>query len=196
MRAAMDPYTFLSSRTSVPSRLLGEPGPTPEEEARLFRLAVRVPDHGRLAPWRFLCLRGAARVRFGEALLALRQAREPALEPAQRDKDRERYRHAPLVVVVVASTAPAHKIPVAEQLQSAGLAAYNLLLGAQALGYGAQWLTGWAAYDAGVAALLGLGADERIVAFVHIGTPRDTPPERERPDPETKVADWQPAVPA
>jgi nitroreductase len=188
----MDPYTFLSRRLSVPSRLLGEPGPSAEDEARLFQLAVRVPDHGRLTPWRFLTLRGEARLRFGEALVALRMAREPGLEPSALDKDRERYRNAPLVVVVVASTTPGHKIPVAEQVQSAGLAAYNLLLGAQALGYGAQWLTGWAAYDADVARVLGLGPDERVVGFVHIGTPREAPAERARPDPATRITDWQP----
>jgi nitroreductase len=188
----MDAYTFLSSRLSVPSRLLGEPGPSTEDEARLFQLAVRVPDHGRLTPWRFITLRGDARLRFGDALVALRIAREPGLEPTALDKDRERYRYAPLVVVVVASTTPGHKIPLAEQVQSAGLSAYNLLLGAQALGYGAQWLTGWAAYDADVARLLGLGPDERVVGFVHVGTPRETAAERARPDPAAKITDWQP----
>ncbi len=188
----MTPYTFLSSRLSVPSRLLGEPGPSADDEMRLFQLAVRVPDHGRLAPWRFITLRGDARVRFGDALVKLRNAREPGLEPAALDKDRERYRNAPLVVVVVASTIPGHKIPIAEQVQSAGLTAYNLLLGAQALGYGAQWLTGWAAYDADVARLLGLGPDERVVAFVHIGTPREAAAERDRPDPAAKLTDWRP----
>jgi nitroreductase len=188
----MDSYTFLSNRLSVPSRLLGEPGPSADDEARLFQLAVRVPDHGRLAPWRFITLRGAARVGFGDALVALRLSREPSLEPAALDKDRERYRNAPLVVVVVASTTPGHKIPVAEQVQSAGLAAYNLLLGAQALGYGAQWLTGWAAYDMDVARLLGLGPDERVIGFVHIGTAREAAAERARPDPATRISDWQP----
>jgi len=97
-----------------------------------------------------------------------------------------------LIVAVIARVQADHKVPEQEQILSAGCVAYNLLLGAQALGFGAQWLTGWAAYDAAAAQLFGLMAGERIVAFVHIGTARDAAPERVRPDVRELVSDWTP----
>ncbi|EQD41602.1 nitroreductase family protein, partial [mine drainage metagenome] len=148
-------------------------------------------DHGVLAPWRLISLDGAAKLRFGERLAALALARDPALPEDKREKERSRYGYAPWVLVVVARIDAAHpKIPVQEQLLSAGCVAHNLLLGAQALGYGAQWLTGWAAYDAEVAALLGLAADERVIGFVHIGSARGEAAERTRPALADKVSTW------
>lgn len=182
---------LLDQRRSVPSRQLGEPGPAPAQLERLFAAALRVPDHGKLVPFRLVTIQGDARKAFGAALAGLHARNEPDVPPAVLDKDRDRYAHAPLVVAVVARIDDDHpKIPAQEQLLSAGCVAYNLLLGAQALGYGAQWLTGWAAYDRDVAALLGLGADERVIAFVHVGTAREAAPERTRPNPAEIVADW------
>jgi len=115
-------------------------------------------------------------------LAQIHQRKEPDLAEAQLVKDRERYNFAPLIIAVIARIDAQHAtIPAQEQLLSAGYVAYNLLLGAQALGFGAQILTGWAAYDRNVAALLGLHENESIVAFVHIGTPREAAPERMRP---------------
>ncbi len=107
-------------------------------------------------------------------------------------KDRERFTFAPLIVAVIAHVTADHKVPEQEQILSAGCVAYNLLLGAQALGFGAQWLTGWAAYDREVATLLGLVDHERVVSFVHIGTAREAVPERVRPDTAALVSEWQP----
>ena len=180
---------FLQRRLSVPSRLLGEPGPDPAQLQALVELAVRVPDHGRLTPWRFVRVAGAARQALGERLVAIALTRDPHADAASLDKDRNRFSHAPVVLAVVASIVRGHKVPEQEQLLSAGLAAYNLLLGAQALGFGAQWLTGWAAYDAAVGALFGLAANESIVAFVHIGTPAGPPGERPRPQASTLLSD-------
>ena len=173
---------FLNARRSTPSRALGEPGPAPDELEALLTAAIRVPDHGKLTPWRMLLIRGDMRRKFGEMLAQIHQRKEPDLAEAQLVKDRERYNFAPLIVAVIARIDAQHaKIPAQEQLLSAGCVAYNLLLGAQALGFGAQILTGWAAYDRDVAALLGLGDNELVVAFVHIGTPREDAPERARP---------------
>ena len=178
----MYPLQYLYARRSVPSRALGEPGPAPDELDALLAAAIRVPDHGKLVPWRVLLIRGDTRRKFGEMLTQIRQRKEPDLAEAQLLKDRERYNFAPLIVAVIARIDVEHaKIPAQEQLLSAGFVAYNLLLGAQALGFGAQILTGWAAYDRDVAALLGLGDNERVVAFVHIGTAREAAPERARP---------------
>ena len=183
---------FLNARRSTPARQLGAPGPSPEQLDTLLAAAIRVPDHGKLTPWRLLLIRGEARRALGETLAQIHQRQDAGMAEAQLLKDRERYTFAPLVVAVIARITPAHKTPEQEQLLSAGCVAYNLLLGAQALGFGAQWLTGWAAYDADVAALLGLSAHERVVAFVHIGTVRESAPERARPALAQVVAEWQP----
>lgn len=188
---AMEPID-IDLRLSVPALQLGEPGPDEAELERLLRSAVRVPDHGKLVPWRLLLVRGEARARFGEALATIHRRNDPQVAPAKIEKNRERFRHAPLVVVVVARIEDDHpKIPAQEQLLSAGCVAYNLLLGAQALGFRAQWLTGWAAYDRDVADLLGLAANERIIGFVHVGSAREAVPERARPDLADVVSDWR-----
>ena len=106
------------------------------------------------------------------------------------DKDRERFNFAPLVITVVACLTPGHKVPEQEQLLSAGCVCFSLLQAAQALGFGAQWLTGWAAYDPQITQSLGLGEDERIIGFIHIGTAREAAPERPRPDPIQRMVDW------
>jgi nitroreductase len=180
---------FLAERRSVPSRLLTEPGPDEAQQRELFALAVRVPDHGKLVPWRFVRIEGDARHALGETLVALASARNPDAEAAALEKDRMRFAHAPLVIAVVSRTTPGHKVPEQEQLLSAGAVCFNLLLGAQALGFGAQWLTAWPAYDREVAKVLGLADDEKVVGFIHVGTPKDVPSERPRPDPADLVSD-------
>lgn len=192
MPESFDPLAFLLSRRSVPARFLGEPGPDDATIARLLELAVRVPDHGALKPWRFLLIRGAARAALGEILAARRREREPETTAEELEKERRRFLRAPVVIAVIARIARGHRIPEQEQLLSAGLAAYNLLLGAHALGFAGQWLTGWPAYDAEIAARLQLGPEERIVAFIHLGTATAQPPERPRPDPQTLFGEWQP----
>ncbi len=182
----------LDLRLSVPALQLGEPGPDAAQLERLLRSAVRVPDHGKLVPWRMLLVRGDARARLGEALAQIHRRNDPQVAPAKIEKNRERFRHAPLVVVVVARVEDDHpKIPAQEQLLSAGCVAFNLLLGAQALGFRAQWLTGWAAYDRDVADLLGLASNERIIGFVHVGSAREGVPERVRPELADVVCDWR-----
>lgn len=188
----MTALELLNERRSVPSRLLGEPGPSSAELDALLQAAIRVPDHGKLTPWRLILIRGDARRRLGDLLARTTLAAQPDAAPAVVEKDRERFNFAPLIVGVVAHIDEAHsKIPAQEQLLSAGCVAYNLLLGAQQLGYGAQWLTGWAAYDAIILAALGLGTGERLIGFIHIGTAREPAPERLRPDPASLVSEWQ-----
>jgi len=187
----MNSLDFLEGRRSQPSRQLGEPGPTAEQLERLLAAAIRVPDHGKLTPWRLLLIRGEQRAKLGEALTEIHARVDPDVPPAVLHKDRERFNFAPLIVTVIARVEPNHpKVPEQEQVLSAGYVAYNLLLGAQALGFGAQILTGWAAYDRDVAQLLGLGDNERIVAFVHIGTAHEQAPERTRPALAEVVGEW------
>jgi nitroreductase len=179
----------LDARRSVPSRLLGEPGPTDEQLLRLLASAVRVPDHGKLAPWRFVRIAGDARLRLGEWLAARAREKDPAAPEAAIEKDRLRFSFAPVIVAVVASPTLGHKVPEVEQLSSGAAVCFALLQAAQALGFGAQWLTGWAAYDPAAHALFGLAAHERILGFVHIGTASEPAPERVRPDPATLLTD-------
>lgn len=189
-----DIWLQLDGRRSVPARQLGEPGPDDATLARMLRSAVRVPDHGKRVPFRFLRIAGEARAALGEALAALTLRRDPDAAAAAVDKDRQRFTHAPLVVAVVAVFDPADPaIPEQERLLTAGCVCFALLQAAQAAGFGATWLTGWPAYDDEVRALLGLGAQERIAGFIHIGTPRMAAPERERPDPQALLSDWRPA---
>ena len=188
----MDSLDFLNARRSTPSRQLGEPGPDAAQLQQLLTAAIRVPDHGKLTPWRLLLIRGDARARLGERLAEIHQRKEPGIADATLTKDRERYTFAPVIIAVIARIDAQHpKIPQQEQLLSASCVAYNLLLGAQALGFGAQWLTGWAAYDADAGALLGLSAQERIVSFVHIGTAREAAQERLRPALADVVSEWR-----
>ncbi len=145
----MPQLDFLVSRLSVASRQLGEPGPDSAQLNALLAAAIRVPDHGKLTPWRLLLIRGDSRLKLGAELAAIHLAHEPDAPASVIDKDRERYTFAPLIVAVIAQRRDEHhpKVPAQEQILCAGCVAYNLLLGAQALGFGAQWLTGWAAYD-------------------------------------------------
>jgi len=182
----------LDARRSVPSKQLDEPAPDDATLLRLLQSAVRVPDHGKRTPWRFLAIRGDARHALGERLAARGRERDPDAGEAAVEKDRMRFAYAPLVVTVIAQLGPDEKIPEQERLLSAGCVCFALLQAAQALGFGAQWLTGWPAYDAEVARWLGLHEHEHVVGFIHIGTPKLEAPERERPDARTLLTAWTP----
>ncbi|WP_115512440.1 MULTISPECIES: nitroreductase family protein [Xanthomonas] len=188
------PYSLqaLDARRSVPSKQLGEPGPDEDTLLRMLASAVRVPDHGKLVPFRFLRISGDARHALGDFLAERTQAADPLAPPAVVEKDRNRFSDAPLAIVVIASLRPEHKVPEQEQLLTAGCVCFALLQAAQAHGFGAQWLTAWMAYDPAVSGYLGLGENERIAGFIHIGTPRMQVPERERPDPRALLRDWTP----
>ncbi|MGY1459674.1 MULTISPECIES: nitroreductase family protein [unclassified Luteimonas] len=183
----------LDARRSVPARALAEPGPTASELQRMLASAVRVPDHGKRVPFRFLSITGEARHALGDAIAARGLELKPDAGAAAIDKDRARFSHAPLVLVVVTVLDPDDAaIPGQERLLSAGCACFALLQAAQGLGFGATWLTGWPAYDPAVHALLGLGTHESVAGFIHIGTPTIEAPERPRPDPAALLVEWVP----
>lgn len=183
------PSLDLDQRRSVPAKQLQPPGP---DEARLLELlatAVRVPDHGKRVPFRFIRIQGESRAALGERLAALTLQRDPDAGDGAVDKDRNRFNHAPLVLVVVAKLGPDEKIPASERASTAACVCFSLLQAAQAEGFGAQWLTGWPAYDREVLGWLGLGEDEHVAGFIHIGTPKLEAPERDRPDPRELLED-------
>lgn len=182
----------LEQRRSVPSLQLGEPGPDEATLLKMLAAAVRVPDHGKLVPFRFLRIRGDARHALGEFVARRSQQRDPQAAAAVVEKDRKRFSHAPLVIAVIARLQANPKVPEQEQLLTAGCVCFALLQAAQGCGFGAQWLTAWMAEDPEVMRHLGLAGNERIVGFIHIGTPKLQVPDRERPDPATLLEDWQP----
>lgn len=187
-----DELDFLNSRRSVPSRLLAEPGPDERQLRTMLEAALRVPDHGKLAPWRFLAIRGDARHILGARLAARALALDPNAPAAAIEKDRARFSFAPLIVAVIATPVEGHKVPVIEQLMSGGALCFALLQAAQGLGFGAQWLTGWAAYDRETLTSLGLATHEHLLGFIHIGTAQGEVPERVRPSLDAKLSDWTP----
>src|SRR5580704_6679232 len=176
-----DPIDLLRRRRSVKPNELRPPGPTPAELEMLLTIASRVPDHGKLTPWRFVVFAGDARQKAGEAIAAAFAAKYPDAKPEHIAYERQRLARAPLVIAVVSRAGPHVKIPEWEQVLSAGAAAMNLVLAAHALGDGASWITEWYAYDRDVLDALGLAPQERIACFVHIGRPPGPPEDRSRP---------------
>jgi nitroreductase len=173
--------TLLQHRRSVAAHLLGDPGPDASQIDALLTIASRVPDHGRLTPWRYIVIEGEARRRIGETIEAAFRADQPEADEQKLALERNRLARAPLVIAVVSRAQPHVKIPEWEQVLSAGAVCMNLLTAASAMGFGATWITEWFAFDRRVLDVLGLAPSERIAGFVHIGTPREKPIDRPRP---------------
>ena len=170
---------------------MGAPGPTAEQLAEILRLSVRVPDHGKLAPWRFILWEGDARASFGDVM----KARWKVLHPEHGEQTlgfvHGLFLRAPTVLGVV-STAQEHpKIPVWEQQLSAAAVCMNILYAATALGIGCQWNTDWVVYDAEIAAAMGLAGQEKLAGLIYFGTPTAPLEERPRPDPAALLTRWQ-----
>src|SRR6201993_2958302 len=180
-----DAIELLSTRSSFKAVALTAPGPTAAEIDKLLSIACRVPDHGKLTPWRFIVFEGDARLAAGTAIATAFRAKNPDAKPEHVEFERKRLAHAPLVIAVVSRAAPHVKIPEWEQVLSAGAAAMSLVLAAHALGYAANWITEWYAYDRRVLAALGVKDDERIAGFVHIGRASASPEDRPRPPLDT-----------
>lgn len=172
---------LLQTRRSVPPRLLQAPGPWPEELTTLLEIASRVPDHGKLAPWRFIIFEGDARLKAGAIIAGVYAADNPDADPKRLQAERERLAIAPLVIGIVSCALPHAKIPEWEQVMSVGAVAMNVTIAANAMGYGSSWLTEWYAYDRRVLEQFGLDPTERMAGFVHIGTPIERQLDRPRP---------------
>ncbi len=181
---------FLLTRRSVTARNLTEPGPSAEQLDMILRAAHRVPDHGKLGPWRFIILKGNARAAFGEILGAAYKKENPDAFDELIEVEKERFQRAPVIVAVTSRITPEHKIPEWEQTLSSGAACMNMLNAAHALGLAAQWITEWPAYNDDVAKALGVGEQERIAGFIYIGTAAQPPDERTRPDIDDIVTEW------
>ncbi len=187
-RPSPDTLALLARRRSASAPQLVAPAPTPDELDALLRLAARAPDHGKLFPWRFLILQGEAKAALAHGL--------ERLAPDQPNPDKAlaalaKLRNPPLTVTVISRIIECN-IPEWEQVLSSGAVCMNLLIAADAMGYGANWITDWYAYDDRAVRLLGLEPGERVAGFVHLGTLPEPPLERVRAELDKLVGEWTP----
>ena len=181
---------YLLTRRSVGIAFLKEPGPTAAELEQILTIGTRVPDHGKITPWRLVVIEGDARRQAGEKLAEIAVRNNPGLDEASLEIERGRFLPAPVTIGVISSPKDHPKVPEFEQLLSAGNVAFNLLHAAHARGFGACWVTRWYAFDAEAAAMLGARDGERFVGFVHIGTPTAVIEDRPRPALGDVVSYW------
>ena len=181
---------YLLSRRSVIIRNMGEPGPSDAELKKILRAGMRVPDHGRLTPWRFIIISGLERETMGMILEEAYKKENPDPIAEQLDIERERFIRAPTVIAVISKTKPEHKIPEWEQILSSGAACQNILTSALSLGFAAQWVTEWYAYNEDVKRSLGLEERDRVAGFIYLGTKVEEPKERTRPAYDSIVSQW------
>lgn len=181
---------YLLTRRSVGMAFLKEPGPNAEELEQILTIGTRVPDHGKITPWRLVVIAGDARAQAGEKLAKIFARNNPGMDEASIEIERQRFLPAPLTIGVISSPKPHPKVPEFEQLLSAGNVAFNLLHAAFALGFAASWITRWYTFDAEAASMLGAGEGERFVGFVHIGTPTAVIEDRPRPALADIVSHW------
>jgi len=180
---------LLTRRRSTPAICLSAPGPDAHQVEHLLGIAARVPDHGKLAPWRFILFEGDARGSFGAILGKVWAVKNPGATSDQISFEQQRLERAPLVIAVISTVTEDHKVPVWEQELSAGAVCQNLLIAASAMGFGAQWLTEWYAFDPDIKDALGLRSGERIAGYIYIGTA--TEEVVERPRPRAHVGRWK-----
>ncbi len=171
----------LATRRSISIPALNEPGPTNEQLDRILSMTVRVPDHGKLAPWRFVVIRGEAARDLGLRMAQIAEEKEGPLSEARRRFEEDRFSRAPLVVAVVSTARPHFKIPEWEQHLSVGAVTMNLIHACYAEGFATNWITEWPTYDEAAKAALGIGPEEKVAGFIYVGTPSEPPVERPRP---------------
>lgn len=186
---AADPRLLdtLARRRSSPAQTLGEPGPSPAQVRDLISIGARAPDHGKLAPWRFVVFEPGPKATLIEKLRAI-AARQP--NPDQANAKLAKLASAPITIMVVSHPVESPKVPEWEQVLSSGAVCTLMLLAAQGMGFGVNWITDWYAYDPEAKALLGLTEGERVTGFMHFGTPPEPPLERARPDVGALVSYW------
>lgn len=177
-----DTLSLLKLRRSVPPQFLTGPGPDDDQLREILTVAARVPDHGKLVPWRFIIFSGAAKEKAAGIVAGVFKERNPQADDDKVDFERKRLLPAPVVIAVVSRARRHEKIPEWEQELSAGAVCMNMLVAAEALGFHGSWLTNWFAFDRKVLDAFGLEPDERIAGFVHLGRAEGRPADRERPD--------------
>lgn len=182
---------YLTTRRSVPLPFLKEPGPSKDELDLILDIGMRVPDHAKVRPWRLVLIMGEGRKQAGEKLAEIALANNPEMDEEQLEVERNQFLPAPITVGVLSKPVEHKKVVELEQVLSAGNVALNLVHGANALGFGAHWVTRWFAYDAKAAAMLGAEEGEQFVAFVHMGTPEKRLEDKPKPELENFVSMWK-----
>ena len=180
----------LLTRRSVVAKDMVAPGPTDEQIDQILSAGHRVPDHGKIGPWRFILFKDEARTEFGQILGRIAAEKNPEASDALLEYEQNRFNRAPLVIAVIASPNVEHKVPVWEQHLAAGAVCQNMLLAATGLGFASQWLTEWYAYDEDVKQELELNENEAIAGFIYIGSAEQKPKERVRPDIGERITYW------
>ena len=181
---------LLRTRRSVVAKVMVPPGPSAEQLETLLEIAARVPDHGKLVPWRFVIFEGDARARFGDVLARRFAELNGDADEEQIALEAGRFTRAPVVICVVSRTAPHPKVPEWEQVLSAGAVCQNLLIASSAMGFASQWITEWYAFDEVTRAAIGLGDDEKVAGFIYIASASEPPGERARPVLDDVVSRW------
>jgi len=181
---------LLQTRKSASAKAMGEPGPSAEQIGEILKCAVRVPDHGKLTPWRFILFEGEARAAFGDRLRTRWQELHPEHGEGTLGFVRGMLLRAPTVIAVVSTAAEHPKIPVWEQQLSAGAVCMTMLLAATALGVGCQWMTDWLVYDEAMAKAMGLAPHEKLAGLIYLGTSTAALEDRPRPDPQSLLTRW------
>ena len=187
-----DAFERISQRRSVKAADICEPGPSEPQIKKILQAAARVPDHGKLGPWRFILFQGKSRQAFGEFLSKRFKEVNPTVPEALLKMESLRFMRAPLIICVVAKIKKGIRIPEWEQELSVGASCQNILNATNFLGFSGQWLTEWYSYDEKVNSCLGLDKDERVAAFIYIGSSAEKPTERQRPNLDTRVTRWNP----
>ena len=195
---AKSPIDLLRTRRSVVVKCMGEPGPDKAQLDLILEAGIRVPDHGKIGPWRLQVFDKAAQALLGDLLAKEFAARVPDANDKQIAFERDRPQRAPVLIVVSSNINKEHSVPEIEQMLSCGAVCMNLLNAATALGYAAQWLSEWPAYNGNVKRALGVPDDQGIIGFIYIGTATEPPAERVRAQLETVVSypDVLPVPPA
>jgi nitroreductase len=184
---------MLALRRSIKVAHLVEPGPDEATLLSIIQIGARVPDHGKLGPWRFIILAGDSRAAYGAAVADLLRQRVPGIDAQRLEMEAERFARAPVVLAIVSTAGPHAKIPEWEQVLSSGAVCHNVMLAARGFGFGAVWLSEWTAYDRDALDALGLSGSEQLAGFIYIGTTSQAPVERPRPDALTRVSHWAPS---
>lgn len=184
---------FLSQRRSSLAKVMqgDDSGPSGAQLAQILELSARVPDHRKLAPFRFVTFRGQARADFGDILEARYRIVEPGKQAHHYEYESARFLRAHTVIAVISAPKACPKgTPEWEQVLSSGAACFQMLLAARAMGFAAQWLSEWYSYDAGIAQALGMQAKDKIAGFVYISSASEPPKERARPDVSALTTEW------
>jgi nitroreductase len=184
--------SFLKTRKSASAKAMGSPGPDAAQLQDILTIAVRVPDHGKLSPWRFVLFEGSARAEVGERFSQRFASLHPDYPAESIAFQKQLFLRAPVVIAVVSTAAEHTKIPVWEQQMSAAAVCYNVVLAAQAQGFDAQWQSDWIAYDEGAKAIMGISATEKVAGIIYIGTSTVALEDRPRPDVDALLTRWAP----